>query len=244
MPSPANPMTFVLVHGMWHGGWCWSRVADALRERGHRVTTPTHTGLGERSHLLSESITLETFVEDVVNHLKWETGGNAVLVGHSFGGAPICGAADRVPELIAKLIFLDAVILRDGESWFGLLPKQMADERIAKAQNSSGGLSLSPPPPQAFGVTDPEQAAYLETMLTPQPLATCTTPLRIEGAPGNGLPAEFIACTDPAYPAVGPMLERARQAGWPISELATGHAAMVTAPLETADLLEEIAARR
>jgi len=117
MAKSPSSRTFVLVHGMWHGGWCWSRVAEALRARGHRVTTPTQTGLGERKHLLSASITLDTFVADVVNHLEWEDLSEVVLVGHSFGGAPISGAADGAPERIAKLIYLDAAIMEDGETW-------------------------------------------------------------------------------------------------------------------------------
>jgi len=244
MPASKEPLTFVLVHGIWHGGWCWSQVAEILRGRGHSVTTPTLTGLGERSHLLSESITLETFVEDIVNHLNWSELSNVVLVGHSFGGAVIIGAADRVPERIAGLIFLDAAIMKDGETWFGLLPKEIVDDRMAKAQASSGGVSLPVAPPESFGVTDPDQAANLERMLTPHPLATCTTPLKLGSPPGNGLPAHYIACTEPAYPPAVAMHERARKAGWPISELATGHDAMLTAPQETADLLDKIARER
>jgi len=118
--------TFVLVHGVWHGGWCWSRVAALLRARGHRVTTPTQTGLGERSHLLSPAITMDTFVEDIVRHLEWEDLQDVVLVGHSFGGAPITGAADRVLERIGRLIYLDGAIMEDGETWFGLLPPDIA----------------------------------------------------------------------------------------------------------------------
>jgi len=237
-------MTFVLVHGIWHGGWCWRRAAEILRGRGHAVTTPTHTGLGERSHFLSETITLETFIEDIVNHLKWSELSDVVLVGHSFAGAVIIGAADRAPERIAKLVFLDAAIMKDGETWFGLLPKEIVEDRMAKAYASSGGVSLPVASPESFGVTDPDQAAYLERMLTPHPLATCTTPLKLDAPPGNGLPVHYIACTNPAYPPMATMHERARQMGWPMSDLATGHDAMVTAPQETADLLEEIASRR
>ncbi len=236
-----KPHTFVLVHGIWHGGWCWKEVAEILRGRGHGVTAPTHTGLGERSHLLSSSITLDTFVEDIVNHLKWGELNDVTLVGHSFGGAVIIGVADRVPERLAKLIFLDGAIMENGETWFGLLPKEMADARVAQAQESSGGVSLPVGAPQSFGVTEPEKVAHLESMLTPHPLATCTTPLTLTNPPGNGLPVAYIACTQPAYPPAAGAHERAREAGWPIQELATGHDAMVISPAETADLLEKSA---
>ena len=129
MAQTTETLTFVLVHGVWHGGWCWSRVAARLRKRGHRVTTPTHTGLGERSHLLSKSITMDTFVDDIVGHLTWEDLKDVVLVGHSFGGAPISGAADKVPERIKRLVYLDAAVMEDGETWYGLLPPEIAVDR-------------------------------------------------------------------------------------------------------------------
>jgi pimeloyl-ACP methyl ester carboxylesterase len=233
--------TFVLVHGVWHGGWCWRRVADLLVARGHRVTTPTHTGLGERHHLLDSSITMATFVEDVVNHLTWEDLSDVILVGHSFGGAPITGAADRVPERIAKLIYLDAAIMEDGETWFGLLPHDIVEARRKAAEESSGGLSLPAAPAESFGVTKADDVAFLVPRLTPHPLATFSTPLELRSPPGNGIEAHYIACTDPAYMPADLSLKRARQKGWPVSELKTGHDAMVTVPRETADLLEKLA---
>ncbi|MCH8152732.1 MAG: alpha/beta fold hydrolase, partial [Planctomycetes bacterium] len=118
MASNTTPKSFVLVHGAYHGGWCWKRVADVLRSRGHSVTTPTQTGVGERSHLLSESVTLSVFIDDIVNHLTWENLTSVVLVGHSFGGITITGVADAVPERLSKLIYLDAVILENGEALF------------------------------------------------------------------------------------------------------------------------------
>jgi pimeloyl-ACP methyl ester carboxylesterase len=230
--------TFVLVHGIWHGGWCWRRVAEMLAARGHRVTTPTHTGLGERSHLLTASITLDTFVEDVVNHLKWEDLSEVVLVGHSFGGAPISGAADRVPERIARLIYLDAAIMENGETWFGLLPPDIVADRTKLAEEFSGGLSLPPAAPESFGVTDPEDAAWLAPRLTPHPLATLATPLRLEHPCGNGLPARYVTCTSPAYRPAAMCRQRAEDRGWPVTPLESGHDAMVSHPEATAALLE------
>src|SRR5579875_3323603 len=98
--------TFVLVHGAWHGGWCWSRVAAILRGRGHRVFTPTQTGLGERAHLLSRDITFDTFVQDVVGVFEAEELEDVVLVGHSFGGSSISGVVDRMPERVRRLVYL------------------------------------------------------------------------------------------------------------------------------------------
>lgn len=241
MGTRTKSQTFVLVHGVWHGGWCWSRVADILTARGHKVTTPTHTGLGERSHLLSDKITMATFVDDIVNHLTWEDLGEIVLVGHSLGGAPISGAADRVPERIAKLAYLDGAVMESGETWFGLLPAEIAVARRRAAEAANGGLSLPVAPAESFGVTTPDDVAFLESRLTPHPLATFSTPLALKNPAGNGLEAHYITCTNPAYVPAKRSLERARQKGWPIAELRTGHDAMVTAPLATADLLERLA---
>jgi pimeloyl-ACP methyl ester carboxylesterase len=134
--------TYVLVHGAWHGGWCWSKVAAILRSRGHSVFTPTQTGLGERSHLLSKSITLDVFVEDIANVLKWEDLKDVVLVGHSLGGSTISGVADRMRDRVRQLVYLDALMLENGQSPLGILPKDIVEARIKAAQESSGGLSL------------------------------------------------------------------------------------------------------
>ena len=146
MVSDIIPKNFVLVHGAWHGGWCWERVAAILQSRGHCVTTPTQTGLGERSHLLSETITPSVFIDDIVNHLKWENLTNVILVGHSFGGLTITGVADAVPERIAKLIYLDAAIIENGEAAFDLLPKEIVVVRLNAANETSGGLAINVPP--------------------------------------------------------------------------------------------------
>ena len=235
-----EPRTFVLVHGVWHGGWCWSRLAAILRTRGHRVTAPTQTGLGERSHLLSPDITIQTFVEDIVQHIRFEDLHSVFLVGHSFGGIPITGVADAVPDRIAKLIYLDAIMLGTGETWLGLMPQDMAKDRAALAEKTSGGLTLPPAPAQAFGVTRPEDVAFVEQRLTPHPFKTFTTALDLKNPIGNNLPADYIQCTDPPYrPAIG-ALERARTLGWPVEQIATGHDAMVTQPQALADLLEQL----
>lgn len=230
--------TFVLVHGAWHGGWCWSRVAEPLRGRGHEVTTPTQTGLGERRHLMSREITLQTFVGDVVNHILFEDLRDIVLVGHSFGGNAISGAAERVPERIAELVYLDALVMPGGGTPFDSLPPERVAERVRIAEESSGGLSMPPPPAAAFGVPDGPDAAWLEARLTPHPLSTYQSRLPIEGRPGNGLPARYIACTDPIYQPLEPVRTWIRRTGWSIEEIATGHDAMVTAPAALVDMLD------
>ncbi len=234
-----KPKTFVLLHGAWHGGWCWERVAGPLRARGHRVTTPTQTGLGERSHLMSPDIDLSVFTADLVNHLLWEDLTDVVLVGHSFGGNAISGAAEAVPGRIARLVYLDALVPVSGRTPFDSYPAGVAARRIRQAEQTSGGLSIPPPPAAAFAVTGAADAAWLEAHLTPHPLHTFTTSQTFRDQPGNGLPVEYIVCNDPVYR--GPLdsvRARVGSLGWPVTEIATGHDAMVTAPEALVDILE------
>jgi len=113
--SEQNRTTYVLVHGAWHGSWCWKRVRKSLRDAGHQVFTPTLTGVGDRSHLNSAAINLSTHIADVVNLLQWEDLSDVVLCGHSYGGSVISGVIDRIPERIRTLVYLDAFVPEDGE---------------------------------------------------------------------------------------------------------------------------------
>ncbi len=221
--------TFVLVHGAWHGGWCWTKVASVLRGRGHSVLTPTQTGLGERAHLLSKSITLDTFVEDIVNVIKYEDLKDIVLVGHSFGGNAISGTADRMPDRIKQLVYLDAAMLENGQSVFGMLPPDVVAARTKAAQDSSGGLTIPAPPAAAFGVTDAAQAAWLTPKLTPHPFTTFTSPLNLKNKVANGLPATYIHCTDPEYGPLQASRDWVKKNGMKMVEIRAGHDAMVMA---------------
>jgi pimeloyl-ACP methyl ester carboxylesterase len=234
--------TFVLLHGAFHGGWCWAWVAERLRRNGHRVFTPTQTGLGERAHLLTREISLETFVLDLVNMLEAEELTDAVLVGHSFGGNAISGAADRVPGRVRHLIYLDSMVLEDGETPFSGLSSDVAQARRQLAMTSSEGLSVPVPAPSVFGVPDGPGAEWLKRRLTPHPLNTYETPLQLRHKLGNGLPCTYIACVDPIYPALEGSRRRVKgRAGWDWRELATGHDAMITAPEALANMLIDIA---
>ena len=234
----ASPRIYVLVHGAWHGGWCWRRVADRLRAAGHVVFTPTQTGLGERKHLLSTAITPDTFVEDIVNLIEAEGLTDVILVGHSFGGRSICGVADRIPERLRRLVFLDAALPEGNTSALETNPPEVRAARIKAAQESSGGLSLPPPGAVAFAVTDPDDAAWVERRLTPHPFATYSLPLVLDNPVGNGVPATYIRCVDPAYPVLAGSAANAKsRADWQYLEIATGHDAMVTAPVELTGML-------
>jgi pimeloyl-ACP methyl ester carboxylesterase len=233
----ATKPVFVLVHGAWHGGWCWVKVRQRLRREGYRVFTPTQTGLGQRCHLMSDSIDLNVFVDDIANVIRFEQLENVVLVGHSFAGTSISGVANRLPDRLKRLVYLDSLIVKSGETPLSRAPAHVIAERIKAAQVFSSGVSLPPPSPEAFGVTDPEQAAWLTRRLTPHPMKAYQSTLELEPDITNGVPATYIVCTDPLYAPLASSRERAREMGWDIAELATGHDAMVSAPDETAELL-------
>ena len=230
--------TYVLVHGAWHGGWCWVRVADRLTAAGHRVVTPTQTGLGERRHLLSAAVTPDTFIDDIANVIEAEELSDVILVGHSFGGLAVSGVADRMPERLRLLVFLDAGLPESGKSYFEQVTPKVREARIKAAQASSGGLSMPPPNAAAFGVTDPNDAAWVERRLTPHPLATYSLPVLLKHPLGNGVPAIYIRCTDPGYSNIAKSADDARsRSGWQYLEIATGHDAMITAPTELTEML-------
>jgi pimeloyl-ACP methyl ester carboxylesterase len=236
--QPASK-TYVLVHGAWHGGWCWREVAERLRGMGHRVSAPTQTGLGERKHLLSKEITLDTFAADIINHIEAEELNDVILVGHSFGGTSITGVADNIPNRIRHLVYLDSVILENGQSVFSVLPPDVVAARRKTVAEQGQGIFIPPPLPTAFGIPENHASAdWVKRRLTPHPVGTYESPMRIANPVANGRPRTYIVCINPLY---GP-LEGARQwvkkqDGWKWQEIATGHDAMVTAPSELAQML-------
>lgn len=171
--------TYVLVHGGGHGGWCWERVATPLRAQGHRVYTPTLTGLGERSHLSTLNIDLSTHILDVVNVIKWENLTNVILVGHSYGGMVITGVADRAGNHLSQLVYLDAAHPKDGESL-----EDIALRALRSTVRVVDGVELGIFPDVQLingplGVTEPEDVAWLMDKLSPHPWKTIAQPLKL-----------------------------------------------------------------
>src|SRR5262249_39759793 len=144
--------TFVLVHGAWHGSWCWKRVRKALQARGHEAFTPTLTGVGERSHLFSPHVNPDTHVEDVVNPIRWEDLSGVVLCGHSYGGCVITGVTDRLPDRIGALVYLDAVVPEDGQSMYDFLPGFYKAPQLEAARRDGEGWKVPPLPAEVFNV--------------------------------------------------------------------------------------------
>ena len=231
-------ITYVLVHGAWHGGWCWGRVSDILVGAGHRVFAPSLTGLGDRRHLLTPETNLNTHIQDIVELFEAEELNGVVLVGHSYGGIVITGVAAKTPRRIKQLIYLDAVLVEDGESWSSAHPADMVEARRKAAQETSKGLTLPVPTASAFGVADPADQAWVDRRMTPHPFATYEQKMNWGGPIGNHLPKVYIDCTSPSLGSIAAMKDKYRgKAEWPFVELKTCHDAMVTAPQELTKIL-------
>ncbi len=167
---------FVLVHGGRHGGWCWRRVATRLRDAGHEVYAPTLTGSGERAHLLTPQVGLDTHVRDLVAIFEYEDITGAVLVAHSYGGMVACGAMEKVADRVRSLVLLDAHLPRKGESVFDLNGPERAGAMIALADESGEGWYIPPADARRYGVTDPADRAWVNARMTAQPLKTYQDP--------------------------------------------------------------------
>jgi pimeloyl-ACP methyl ester carboxylesterase len=231
--------TFVLVHGAWHGGWCWRRVAPLLRAAGHEVVTPTLSGVGDRAHLLSPLVGLDTHIEDVVRLIDAEGAGDVVLVGHSYAGLVISGVTDRRPEAVRLRVYLDAFLPDDGDTGIGLLPDQIAAHYRESVAAAGFGWLIPPRSLQVLGVTDPDDLAWLTPRLTPHPWRSYTQPLRLSGRL-NDVAGAYVECVD-WMRVFAPYAQRAKTLGFPVRILETGHEAMVTAPEALAVHLLELA---
>ena len=224
--------TYVLIHGSWHGGWCWRIVRDMLRAEGHLVFAPSLTGMGERVHLLNADISIGTFVDDVVGLLEAEELEDVILVGHSFGGGPITGVADRVPHRIRRLVYLDAIVLRDRQSMFDGFPPEEVELRARAAEATSGGLAVPVPEilPPVWGI-GPDHEDWVRRRLTPHPFRSYTTSLSLRAPVGNGLPRLYVACTAPSHPGLTSFQAYVKSlSGWEWLDLATPHDVMITHP--------------
>jgi pimeloyl-ACP methyl ester carboxylesterase len=224
------------VHGAWHGGWCWRRVAERLQQAGHRVFAPTLTGLGERAHLLTPAVNLDTHVQDIAGVLEAEELENVVLAGHSYAGLVISGVAARAKRRLRQLVYLDALLVEDGQSWAEAFPPEVTEARRKSATLTGGVKTLPAPDPKIYGFSDPADDVWLRRRLTPHPYAPFEQKVQWGFPLGNGLPKVYVDCTQPALAALAAIKARHR-AEWEFIELQTGHDLMVSAPEETARIL-------
>jgi pimeloyl-ACP methyl ester carboxylesterase len=240
--------TFVLVHPAWMGGWCWRKVTPLLGGRGHEVHTPTLTGLGERAHLARRDVGLATHVEDVVRMLECEDLSGVILVGNSSAGAVITGVADRVPERIGQVVYLDAFVPEDGQSLFDIIPPDRRPAMEALVETEGKGWLLprfAAPPwekfvPQAWHITDEADLRWVLPRLVPTPFAHFKDAVRRANPVAEKLPRRFIRCEWP-HPTFDRHASMARETeGWQCHALAAPHLPFITHPRELAGLLHEI----
>ena len=236
---------FVLVHGAWHGAWCWQRVIPLLHAQGHRVHAATLTGVGERAHLRSPAISLETHIADVMNLIGSEELDRVVLAVHSFAGMIGTAVADRMPGRLAHLVYVDAVVPLPGESSSSTHPAAVREARLA-ACAASLDFSYPPPDPSAYGLAGDDHA-WVARRQTPHPGRAYVMPLDFDGTRVASVPRTFVDCTSPPLPTIEASRRRVRDpafwgAPWRVVELSTGHDPMVSAPADLARVLLECAA--
>lgn len=228
----------ILVHGGWHGGWVWRAVEDRLRARGHRVFSPTMTGLGERAHLAHPDITPDTHVEDICGVLQFEDLQDVTLVGHSYGGFIIAGAASRMPDRVSALVYLDAFVpTASGQSAFSV----GSPERAAEVRASMTGGFLVPPSGIERWSADPETRAWLQRQVTPHPIRCFSEGPALTGAETGIARKMHILCTRHEPSPFWVFQERYEtDPDWRTERLDCLHDAMVEMPDETADLIDQM----
>lgn len=220
--------TFVLVHGAWHGSWCWKRVRRELQGRGHDVFTPTLTGLADRSHLLTPEVTLETHILDVVNLIQWEELDQVVLCGHSYAGAVVAGVADRLPRRIRSLVYLDAFIPEDGRGlWDGIPADRVLD-----------GWKVQPIEARKFAVNAAD-LAWVDRQCTPQSVDCWLQPSKLDGEHAQIATILYVLATGwgGGTPPFLAHYNKALALGWKAIEVKCGHDVMLDEPARLADIL-------
>lgn len=229
--------TYVLVQGAWHGGWCWRRVADRLERQGHRVFTPTLTGVADRSHLLTADISLATQITDIVNLMTWEDLTDVVLVGHSYGGFVISGVAEQMETAIASIVFLDAFVPENGQCLVDLTVKESADRIRNAAKN---GAITVPPIPAAFFKVNEKDAAWVDKMCTPHPIRSFLDPIALTGARERIARKSYILATVNAGATFVATHDRlAKDPAWKTYGVPCGHDVMLDMPDRLTEILLE-----
>ena len=233
-----QPQTYVLVHGANHGGWCFNRTAERLRGQGHRVFAPTLTGLAERSRDPVGAINLTTHINDILSLFKWEELEDAVLVGHSYGGMVISGVADKIPEKIRNLVFLDAVVPENGKCMADYtFPGDMLLQVLHAVGSVGGGLWLPAPPAAFFNINEADRV-MADRLCTPHPMASLLEKISIGTNTESIKHHTYIFATNWNFPPIMQQYELAKaRPGWKTFEVECGHDIMLDKPAELAEIL-------
>lgn len=230
---------FVLVHGMWHGGWCWKKVMPILRAAGHEVFTPTLTGLGERAHLRHDDIDLSTHIQDIVNFFEYEDLFGTILVGHSFGGTIASVIAEKIPERIIHLVNLDGPLPENGKALKDLIGDYW-DFMQKNAILSDDERRIQPIKDWTFGVSGSD-LTWMRSKLTPHPLKTLTSPITLTNPAACSFSRTYIHCVEGlSIDEIESEEKKFTDLGWNYCFISTGHDAMITAPSELAKILLEL----
>lgn len=240
----------VLIHGAWHGAWCWDLVRPLLEQEGFSVHALTLPGLAERADEMSPTIGLQTHIEDAIRQIDERGLTRFVLVGHSYGGMVITGVADALKDRIAHIVYLDAAMPKEGETMMSYGAPRPAEAIEAGKQAiralAPDGVAMAAFPPSVLGIPEGhERYEWVARNLTTHPLKTWLDPIALTNGGAMGLPGTYILCTDPmlAMTQFAWVAEQKRSAaGWNVVELATGHDAMVTEPAKVAKILVKAAA--
>jgi pimeloyl-ACP methyl ester carboxylesterase len=235
--------TFLLVHGGGHGGWCYNKLSPLLRAEGHFVLSPSLTGCGDRKHLVTPNTNLDTHIEDIANLMQYDDLTEIILVGHSYGGMVITGVSGRVPDRIRELVYLDAAHPQQGQSLRMLAPEQIEPTYAGVQTHNGVEMVMWPFPGMAafFGVTDPVDAAWVDSKLTPHPWKTFDQPLQLANPQAaRRLPRTNINCSQ-SLRASHAQANHAQTEGHRNYEIDTGHDLMITEPRAVANMLLEIA---
>jgi pimeloyl-ACP methyl ester carboxylesterase len=230
--------TFLVAHGAWSAGWAWKKMHPLMAAAGHRLITPTYTGLGEREHLANPAIDLETHIQDMLGVIRFEQLSDFILIGHSYGGMVATGVADRVPERIKKLVYLDAFVPKDGQAHIDLLPAEARQRmRAGVAAGDGWRASPNPPPPD----TAPDDVKWIQALRMPHPFKCFETPLKLRNGDAK-LPRTYIYCQrKTAEDTFRQFAERAQRERWGYHEIDASHSPHVTAPDALSLLLSAIA---
>lgn len=231
---------YVLVHGAWGGSWVWKRIRKGLQACGHEVFTPTLTGVGERSHLLSPQVNLDIHIADVVNLIRWEELSDVVLCGHSYGGCVVTGAADQVPDRIGGLVYVDAFVPESGQSLHDTLPAEQRDAQVRGAVTSGDGWKVRPIPAEVFNV-NARDLAWVNRQRTPQSLATFQQPLKLTGGIERIQNVTYILATGWEHSPFPQFYEKATTKGWRRLTMECGHDVLLDKPEELLEVLLMVA---